>query len=325
MIKIAPVHEMESNAMRDLYCRTLMEMAEEDTRVAVVEADLAAPIGTVPFGKMYPERFFDCGIQENNMVGIASGMSAVGMIPFAHTFAAFAARRCLDQLFVSACYAQLNMKMVGSDPGITALYNGGTHMGLEDMGALMGIPNITLVEPTDSAMLSNILHQAKDTYGVFYIRMHRKNAVHIYEQGSQFEIGKGVTLREGKDITIISSGLLVSESLKAADLLAEKGMQARVIDLFTWKPIDRELIVKCAEETGAIVVAENHQIASGLGRSVAAVVSETKPVPMGFIGAKDRFGEVGDMQYLLKTFEMRAEDIAEKALETLQRKMTLSL
>ena len=185
-----------------------MEMAKGDARVAVVEADLAAPIGTVPFGQTYPERFFDCGIQENNMVGVASGMSAAGMIPFAHTFAAFAARRCLDQLFVSACYAQLNMKMVGSDPGITALYNGGTHMGLEDMGAFMGIPNITLVEPTDSAMLSDILHQAKDTYGVFYIRMHRKNAVHIYEQGSHLKSVKALHCARERALPLSAAAFL---------------------------------------------------------------------------------------------------------------------
>ncbi len=173
--------------MRDTYCQTMLEMARDDPYVAVVEADLASPIGIMPFAKAYPERFFDCGIQENNMVGVAAGMSATGMIPFAHTFAAFAARRCLDQLFVSNCFAQLNMKMVGSDPGITALCNGGTHMGLEDMGALMEIPNITLVEPVDSVMLHDVLHTAKNTYGLFYIRMHRKNAVRIYESGSHFK------------------------------------------------------------------------------------------------------------------------------------------
>jgi len=320
MIKIASVHEPEPNVMRDVYCQTMLEMAKEDPRVAVLDADLASPIGIMPFAKTYPDRFFDCGIQESNMVGVAAGMSAAGMIPFAHTFAAFAARRCLDQLFVSACFAQLNMKMVGSDPGITALYNGGTHMGLEDMGALMGIPNITLVEPVDSVMLQDVLQSAKNTYGVFYIRMHRKNAVHIFEPGSHFEIGKGIVLRDGSDITIISSGILVSESLKAAEILAESHISARVVNLFTWKPLDQELIAKCAAETGAIVVAENHQLASGLGRSVAAEVCKSCPVPMGFIGARDRFGEVGDLAYLLKTFEMRAEDIAAKAMETIKRK-----
>lgn len=320
MIKIAGTHELESNVMRDVYCRVMMEMAGEDPRVVVADADLASPIGIMPYARAYPERFFDCGIQESNMVGVAAGMSAAGMVPFAHTFAAFAARRCLDQVFVSACYAQLNMKLIGSDPGIMALYNGGTHMGLEDMGAFMGIPNITLVEPADSAMLEDLLRTAKDTYGVFYIRMNRKNAAHIYEPGSHFEVGKGVLLREGTDVTIITSGILIAESLKAADILAAQGVSARVADMFTWKPLDKELVARCAYETGAIVTAENHQTASGLGRSVAAAVCETHPVPMGLIGAQDRFGEVGDLNYLLGRFEMRAEDIAAKAMETVRRK-----
>lgn len=320
MIRIAEKHEVESGVMRDVYCKTMIEMAQADPRVAVVEADLASPIGIMPFAKEFPDRFFDCGIQENNMVGIAAGMSAAGMVPFAHTFGAFAARRCLDQLFVSACFAQLNMKMVGSDPGITALYNGGTHMALEDMGALMGIPNITLIEPTDSAMLKDILQTVKDTYGIFYIRMNRKNAVHIYEDGSHFEVGKGIVLREGNDLTIVTSGILVAESLKAADMLAEQGISAQVVNMFTWKPLDRELLVQCAEKTGAVLVAENHQIASGLGNCVARVLSEEHPVPMSFIGAKDRFGEVGDMNYLLNTFEMSAECIAVKASELVHKK-----
>lgn len=320
MIRISELHDMEPGVMRDVYCRSMLKMAEEDPRVAVLDADLATPIGIMPFAAKYPSRFFNCGIQESNMVGVAAGMSAAGIIPFAHTFAAFASRRCLDQLFVSACYAQLNIKLIGSDPGITALYNGGTHMSLEDMGNLMGIPNITLVEPTDSAMLADVLETAKNTYGVFYIRMNRKNAVHIYEEGSHFEIGKGVVLREGGDLTIITSGILVGESLKAADMLAAQGIGARVVNLFTWKPLDEELIVRCARETGAIVTAENHQIGSGLGKSVAGVVCAAHPVPMGYVGVRNRFGEVGDMPYLLDRFEMTAGHIAAKAAETYRRK-----
>ncbi len=320
MITVAQAHETEIKVMREVYCETLQRMAEEDGRVVVVEADLAAPIGTVPFSRQFPERFFDCGVQESNMVGVGAGLSAAGMVPFAHTFAAFAARRCMDQVFVSASYARLNLKLVGSDPGVTALYNGGTHMGLEDMGAFLGIPDITLVEPVDTAMLEDVLRTAKDTYGVFYIRMNRKNAVKIYEQGSHFEIGKGVTLREGRDVTLISSGILVAESLKAADILSAQGVSARVVNLFTWKPLDEELIERCARETGAIVTAENHQLANGLGKSVAGVVCAAHPVPMGFIGVHDHFGEVGDLPYLLERFALRAEDIAAAALETIARK-----
>lgn len=320
MIRIANTHETEQRAMREVYCETLQRMAEEDKRVVVLEADLAAPIGTVPFSRQFPERFFDCGVQESDMVGIGAGLSAAGMVPFAHTFAAFAARRCMDQVFVSACYARLNLKLVGSDPGITALYNGGTHMGLEDMGAYLGIPDMTLVEPADTAMLEDVLRTAKDTYGVFYIRMNRKNAVRIYEKGSHFELGKGVTLREGDDVTLICSGITIAESLKAAELLASEGIGARVVNLFTWKPLDTALIERCARETGAIVTAENHQVANGLGKSVAGVVCASHPVPMRFIGAQERFGEVGDMPYLLERFGLRAADIAEAARQAVAQK-----
>lgn len=309
--------QMEDRMMRDAYCSTMLRLAEQDARVVVLDADLATPIGIQPFAKAYPQRFFNCGIQETNMVGVAAGLSATGAIPYAHTFAAFAARRCMDQLFVSAAYARLNVRLIGSDPGITALYNGGTHMGLEDMGVLMGIPGITLLEPTDSAMLEDLLATVKDEYGIFYIRMNRKNAAHIYQPGSHFTIGKGVTLREGSDITLISSGIMVAESLRAAELLAAKGISARVVNLFTWKPLDEELILRCARETGAIVTAENHQLSSGLGRSVAALVGEHHPVPMGYVGIREQFGEVGDIGYLMQRFGLTAQDIMQTAIHTL--------
>lgn len=318
--QVADTHEMEPAAMRDVYCGTLMEMACKDRRIAVLESDLATPVGVVPFAKAYPGNFFNCGIQEGNMVGIAAGLSAAGAIPFAHTFAAFASRRCLDQLFVSAAFAQLNVRLVGSDPGITALYNGGTHMGLEDMGVLMGIPNITLVEPADSAALADALRTAKDRYGITYIRMNRKSAVQIYRDGARFEPGKGVVVRDGDDVTIIASGIMVAESLKAAERLSRRGIEARVVDMFTWKPLDEELIVRCADETGAIVTAENNQLASGLGKSVGAVVACRRPVPVGCVGIDEAFGEVGDMAYLMQQFGLDAPSIEAKAIETLARK-----
>ncbi|MCL6557728.1 MAG: transketolase family protein [Firmicutes bacterium] len=317
---IAQKRAPEEIAMRDAYCKTLMELAAKDQRVVALDADLMKSMGMMPFYKAYPERTFDVGIQEANMIGVAAGLSATGKIPFAHSFAPFASRRCYDQVFLSCGYAKLNVRIIGSDPGVTAAFNGGTHMPFEDMGILRNIPNITIIEPADATMLKNILEQVKDLYGVYYIRLLRKNAVKIYEEGSTFEIGKGVTLKDGKDVTVIATGILVDEALKAAEALEAEGIHARVVNMFTLKPIDRELIVQCAQETGAIVTAENHSILNGLGSAVAEVLTETTPVPLERIGVKDVFGEVGPQDYLMKRFELTAADIAAKVKKVLERK-----
>ncbi len=318
-ITVAKELKKDSRMMRAVYCDTLMEMAETDSRVVALDADLMNSMGMKPFQKKFPDRTFNCGIQEADMVGIAAGLSATGKVPFAHTFGPFASRRCFDQIFISAAYAQLNVRIIGSDPGITAAYNGGTHMPFEDMALLRTIPGATVLEPTDGVMLENLLRQVKDLYGVFYIRLLRKEPVMIYEPGSTFEIGKGVVLRDGTDVTLISSGFLLPDTLEAAELLQKRGIRARVVDMFTWKPIDTELIVKCAKATGAIVTAENHSIIGGLGSAVAEVLVENAPVPMERIGS-DRFGEVGSVDYLKKAFHMTAEDIAAKAEKAVQRK-----
>jgi transketolase len=310
----------DDKMMRTVYCETLMDLAEKDRNVVALDADLMKSMGMIPFLEKYPERTFNCGVQEANMIGVAAGMSATGKIPFAHTFGPFATRRCYDQIFISAAYADLNVRIIGSDPGITAAYNGGTHMPFEDMGIMRNIPGVTLLEPTDGAMLADLLQQVKDLYGVFYIRLLRKEPMRIYEAGSTFEIGKGVTLRDGGDVTLITSGYLVSDTLKAADMLGEQGVSARVVNIFTWKPIDTELIVRCAKETGAIVTVENHSIINGLGSAVAEVLAENEPTPLERIGSRDRFGQVGPVDYLQKAYEMTAEDIVKKALKAIERK-----
>ena len=213
--------------------------------------DLMNSMGTRPFAEKYPERTFNCGIQEANMMGVAAGLSATGKIPYAHTFGPFATRRSMDQIFISAAYAKLNVKIIGSDPGITAAFNGGTHMPFEDMGVMRLIPEVTVIEPVDSVMLEDVIRQIKDAYGVFYVRLLRKNAISVYEKGSTFEIGKGITVKEGKDITIIASGIMVAESLKAAELLEKEGISAKVVNIFTLSL----LIVsssECAKQTGAL-------------------------------------------------------------------------
>ena len=321
-MSIAMVKEVKKDdkMMRAVYCETLMALAEEDKNVVALDADLMKSMGMIPFLKKYPERTFNCGVQEANMIGVAAGMSATGKIPFAHTFGPFATRRCYDQVFISAAYADLNVRIIGSDPGITTAYNGGTHMPFEDMGIMRNIPNITIMEPTDGVMLADLLRQVKDLYGVFYIRLLRKEPTRIYEEGSTFEIGKGVTLRDGKDVALIASGYLVSETLEAADMLEEQGISARVVNIFTWKPIDTELVVQCAKETGAIVTVENHNVINGLGSAVAEVLVENTPVPMERIGSQDRFGQVGPVDYLQQAYEMTTDDIVKKALKAMERK-----
>ena len=254
------------------------------------------------------------------MVSAAAGMSDAGMIPFTHTFAAFATRRCLDQIFLSACFNRFNVKIIGTDPGVNSAHNGATHQGVDDMGQLMGFPNITLLEPSDCVMLKDLLHQMKETWGAYYMRTFRKESYTLYKPGSTFDIGKGNLIRDGKDITLIASGNMVAESLEAAKALAEQGISARVVDMFTWKPLDKELVARCAAETGAIVTAENHQTTCGLGRAVAAAAAEECPVPMGFVGIQDQFSETGTADYLRQKFGLRAPHIVEKARQVLAKK-----
>lgn len=310
----------EEEEMRTAFAATMDELAAQDDSVVYFDCDVINSIGMTGFSKKYPDRCVDCGIQEANMIGVAAGASAVGLKPFTHTFGPFAARRVIDQVYISAAYAKLNVRMVGSDAGVTASYNGGTHMPIEDMGLLRAIPEVTLLEPTDSVMLADLMRQTKDMYGVYYIRITRKVTDRIFEESSTFEIGKAATLRDGSDVTLITSGYCTSDTLKAADVLAEQGISARVLNMFTWKPIDKKAIREAAEQTGAIVTIENHNIVNGLGSSVSEVVGECCPVPMKRIGVPDVFGEVGSIDYLKQIFHMTVNDIVCAAKETFARK-----
>ena len=278
----------EEREMRAVYCETLCQMAREDSRICVLDADLIGSSGMGPFFKEFPDRAVDCGIQEANMVGMAAGLSAAGMVPFAHSFAPFATRRVMDQIFISCAYGKQNVRIVGSDPGVTAAYNGGTHMPFEDMGCLMSIPKITLVEPCDSVQLEQVIRMLQDAYGVYYIRMLRKNAVGIYEQGSTFELGKIPVLREGKDVCIAASGIMVAEAMKAAKVLEERGISAAVLDCFCWKPLDEATLAHWAGVCGCVVTAENHNVVGGLGSAVASALTKTHPAPVDYL--QNRFG-----------------------------------
>ncbi len=318
--KLAQERITEAKEMRNVYCETLIELAAGNKNIVSLDADLMNSMGMVKFAHHYPERTFDVGIQEANMIGVAAGLSATGKIPFAHSFGPFATRRCFDQLFLSCGYARLNVRIIGSDPGVTAAFNGGTHMPFEDMGIVRNIPNVTILEPVDSTQLRDLLKQTENLYGVFYLRLLRKSAVKIYEDGSTFTIGKGVTLKEGKDVTLVASGIMVDDALKAAEELETKGISVRVVNIFTLKPIDRNLIIQCAEETGAIVTVENHNIINALGSAVAEVVVENMPVPMERVGVNDLFGEVGPQNYLKQRFGLTVENIVTKVNKVLNRK-----
>lgn len=320
MYKVKSVFEKNPLMMREMYCNTLMELAEKNPNIVALDADLIGSSGMKPFFKAFPDRAIQCGIAEGNMIGIAAGLSAVGKIPYAHSFGCFASRRTCDQIMISAAYAKANVRIIGSDPGITAAYNGGTHMPFEDMGVLRSIPQITLIEPTDPVMLGDLVKQLAELHGVYYIRMARKNVTGIYEDGGVFEIGKGNVLKKGRDVTIIASGIMMAEALKAAERLAAEGVNAAVVDMFTWKPIDKALIGEMAESTGAIVTAENHNTIGGLGAAVSEAAVQTVPVPIEMVGIEDRFGQVGTQDYLRYVYDLTDEAIVMAALRAIDRK-----
>jgi len=315
------VFEKNPKMMREVYCDTLIELALVNEDIVALDADLMSSSGMKPFFQRFPDRAFNCGVAEANMIGIAAGLSAMGKIPFAHSFGCFASRRVCDQIMISAAYAQQNVRIVGSDPGVTAAYNGGTHMPFEDMGVLRSIPGITLIEPADNIILQDIVKQLATLKGVYYIRMARKNAVSIYQKGSNFHIGRGNTLIDGTDVTIFASGIMVYEALKAASILQIDGISVRLVDMFTWKPIDTELVDNCARITGAFVTAENHNIVGGLGSAIAEAAAALRPVPIEMVGIKDRFGQVGTEDFLREEYELTAADIVAAAKRAIERKV----
>lgn len=320
MYQVKSVFEKEAREMRAVYCQTLQELARENDRICILDADLVGSSGVKPFFQEFPDRAVDCGIQENNMIGVAAGLSAAGMIPFAHSFGPFASRRCVDQIFISCAYAKANVRIVGSDPGVTAAYNGGTHMPFEDMGTLMSIPKITLVEPTDSVQLRWLLQTLEKEYGVYYIRLLRKNAVGVFEEDSQFQLGRFARLREGADAAVVCSGIMVGEALKAAALLEGEGVQIAVLNAFTWKPMDDETLAEYARSCGCVVTAENHNILGGLGSAVANSLSRSCPVPVEMVGVEDAFGEVGTEDFLRRRFDLTAEHIVRAVRAAMARK-----
>ncbi len=313
-----------STDMRDVYADTLISMARNDSRICVLEADLMNATGTKGFKTAFPERFFDVGVAEADMVGIAAGLASEGKIPFAATFGTFASRRVFDQFFLSANYAQVPVKLVGTDPGITAQLNGGTHMPFEDTGMMRLVPHLTVVEPSDIVSLRELLKQAAEHPGSAYIRLHRKGSQQFYADNETFTLGKAKVLRDGTDVTLIASGfVMVPAALKAAEDLADQGISAAVIDMHTVKPLDIETVIEYARKTKALVTCENHQVIGGLGGAVAEALACSIPTVMECIGVHEQFGQVGDLDYLAGAYRLRSGDIAEKARRAISRKKEL--
>lgn len=310
----------DEREVRQTMAAGLVSAAAKDDRIVVLDADLMSCHSTKCFLEAYPERFINVGIAEANLIGVAAGMAAFGKIPFAFSFAPFATRRCYDQIFISVAYSKLPVKIVGSDPGVMAEANGGTHMPFEDMSIMRAIPHMVCFEPTDATMLEKALPEIIDYPGAVYIRMFRKKAEKIYDDSLEFKLGKAVTLKDGGDVTLIASGIMVARALKAADELKEAGIDARVLNIHTWKPIDEDAIVSAAKDTGAIVTCENHTTAGGLGSAVAEVAAEKSPVPMEFVGVKNSFGEVGKEAYLSEKFGLTVSDIVAAAKRAVARK-----
>ncbi len=314
--------ELRNREMRDIYVDLLMHYAELYPELVIVEADLMKALKTYIFAEKFPERVINVGVAEANMIGVAAGLSNMGKLPFTHTFTPFATRRVFDQVMLSVAYAQLNVKMVGSDPGIMAQLNGGTHMSLEDVGIMRNIPTMTIFEPVDGVQLAAMFPQIIEHYGPVYIRLLRTEFDSIFEDDQKFELGKATPIIEGKDVSIFATGIMVKEALDAQKILSDQGISASVINIHTLKPIDVDAIVKEAKKTGAVVTAENHNIINGLGSAVAEVLVENCPTVMERVGTKDHFGEVGKKDFLMEKFGLTAHHIVDAALKVLERKNT---
>ncbi len=306
--------------MRQVLASELERMMTENENIVVIDADLAKPNGVVNLREKFPERAFDVGIAEQNMASIAAGMSSYGFTPFITTFTPFATRRICDQVAISCAYAKQNVKIIGSDPGISAEFNGGTHMSMEDIGVLRSIPEVVIFEPVDAVQFKAALPALTAYHGVVYIRMFRKVIDDVFPADYKFEMFKASPIQEGKDVTIFTSGIMTQETMIANETLRAEGISAEIINIHTIKPIDREAVVASAKKTGAVVTAENHNVIGGLKSAVCEVLMEEYPVPLRAVGVQDQFGQVGKMNDLKEVYQMRAQDIVKAVKEVLALK-----
>jgi len=302
---------MAEASTREAYGKTLVELGKQNKDIVVLDADLSPSTMTYFFAQELPDRFLDCGLEEQNMIGIAAGLAASGKIVFASTFAVFASCRCFDQARMCLSQPGLNVKIGATHGGITVGEDGTSHQAIEDLALYCSLPGFTVVVPADAIEAAEAVKVAANTYGPFYIRLGRAKTPLVYSEGYHFTLGKAVTMRQGRDVTIIATGIMVAEALEAADVLAGQGIDCRVINVHTLKPLDEEVIVKAASETGAIIVAEEHLAHGGLGSRVAQVVARETPVPMGFVNLGDRYALSGKAEELLQRYGLTAKDIEE--------------
>ncbi len=307
-------------ATRDAYGETLAELGAENGDVVVLDADLSGSTKTSLFAKKFPGRFFNMGIAEANMVGTAAGLAAAGKVPFLSTFAIFAVGRAWEQVRQSVAYPKANVKVVATHGGVTVGEDGGSHQSVEDVAIMRAVPNMTVIVPADGVETRAAIRAAAATKGPFYIRLGRNKVPTVFPADYAFEIGKGSMLRPGSDLTFVTTGLMTAVALAAAEQLAAEGVSARVVHIGTVKPLDEEILVAAARETGAIVTAEEHSIVGGLGGAVAELLSEKCPVPVKRVGINDRFGTSGKAEELLKYFGLTAENLAATAREVLKAK-----
>ena len=308
-------------ATREAYGKTLAGLAEVNPNIVVLDADLSKSTKTADFKAVAPERFFNMGIAEGNMMGVAAGLSTCGKIPFVSTFAMFAAGRAFEQIRNSICYPRLNVKICATHAGLTVGEDGATHQAIEDLSLMRSIPNMVVINPSDAVETEAAIKAVAEYDGPCYVRLGRMAVETINTNADyKFEIGKGITLSEGNDITIIATGIMVEAAMQAKEMLKSLGVNARVIHIHTIKPIDKDLIIKAAKETGVIIPAEEHSVIGGLGSAVAEVVSENCPVRVVRIGVNDVFGESGKPNELLEGYGLTAENIVEKAKKLVSEK-----
>ena len=308
-------------ATREAYGKALVKLSELNKNVVVLDADLSKSTKTADFKAVSPERFINIGIAESNMMGVAAGLSTCGKVPFASTFAMFAAGRAFEQIRNSICYPKLNVKVCATHAGLTVGEDGATHQSIEDISLMRSIPNMMVINPADAVETEAAILAVAEYKGPCYVRLGRLPVSVINDAESyKFEIGKGVTLSQGEDVTIVATGIMVELALEAKDILSKEGINARVINIHTIKPIDKDLLIKAAKETKTIVTAEEHSIIGGLGSAVAEIVTEECPVPVLKVGIKDTFGESGKPDELLKAYGLTVEAIVEHSKKAISLK-----
>ena len=311
---------MAEASTRETYGKTLVELGRQNKEIIVLDADLSPSTMTSFFAREFPDRFFDCGLEEQNMVGIAAGLAASGKIVFVSSFAIFITCRCFDQLRLYLSQPELNVKIVATHGGITVGEDGSSHHAIEDLALCCALPGFTVVVPADAIETAGAIRVAASDYGPFYIRLSRPKTPIVYPEGYNFTLGKAITMRQGTDATVIAAGIMVAKALEAADILARQGIDCRVINMHTLKPLDEAAVVKAASETGAIVVAEEHLAQGGLGSRVAQTIAKEKPVPMEFVNLGDRYAVSGKVEELLQRYGLTARNIEESVKSVVKRK-----